>query len=75
VQLVINTFGASLRRKEDRFLVRANGRELALSAHKIQGILITTGVSITTDALQLAAENNVDVVLLPTQDAILQNKD
>ena len=64
MQLVINTFGASLRRKEDRFVVRANGRELALSAHKIQGILITTGVSITTDALQLAAENNVDVVLL-----------
>ena len=37
MQLVINTFGASLRRKGDRFLVRANDREIGLSAHKVQG--------------------------------------
>jgi CRISPR-associated protein Cas1 len=37
---------------------------LAVSAHKVQGILVTTGVSLSTDALQLAAANNVDVVFL-----------
>jgi CRISP-associated protein Cas1 len=64
MQLVINTFGARLRRRGDRFLVKAKERELAVSAHKVQSILITTGVSLTSDALQLAAEHNVDVVFL-----------
>src|SRR5262249_53999238 len=48
----------------DRFLVRAGDKELAVSAHKVQSILVTTGASLTTDALRLAAEHNVDVVLL-----------
>src|SRR5262245_33004704 len=64
MQLVINTFGARLRRQGDRFLVRAGERELAVSAHKVQSILIATGISLSSDALQLAAEHNVDVVFL-----------
>ena len=64
MQLVINTFGAHLRRQGDRFLVKAKERELAVSAHKVQSILITTGISLSSDALQLASEHNVDVVFL-----------
>jgi CRISPR-associated protein Cas1 len=64
VQLVINTFGATLRRQGDRFLIKAGDRELAVSVHKVQGIFIATGASLTTDALQLASEHNVDIVLL-----------
>ncbi len=64
MQLVINSFGAALRRQGERFLVRAGDRELAISAHKVQSILVATGVSLTTDALQLAAEHNIDVVLV-----------
>jgi hypothetical protein len=62
-QLAINTFGATLGRESDRFLVKAGVRRLSISAHKVQGILITTKVSLSTDALQLAA-HNVDVGML-----------
>jgi CRISPR-associated protein Cas1 len=64
MQLVINTFGARLRRQGDRFLVKAKDRELAVSAHKVQSILVATGISLSSDALQLASEHNVDVVFL-----------
>ena len=64
MQLVVNTFGAALRKQGDRFLIRAGDKELAVSAHKVQSILVTTGVSLSSDALQLAAENNIDVVFL-----------
>src|SRR5207253_2382908 len=40
MQLVINTFAAALRRQGDRFLIRAGERELAVSAHKVQSILV-----------------------------------
>jgi CRISPR-associated protein Cas1 len=64
VQLVINTFGASLRRRGERIEVRAGGRELSVSAHKVQSVLVATGVSLSSDVLRLAAEHNIDVVFL-----------
>lgn len=64
MQLVINTFGAALRKRGERFLVSADGREVAVSVHKVHSILVATGVMVSSDALQLAAEHNVDVVFL-----------
>src|SRR5438445_13839773 len=64
VQLVINTFGASLRKQGDRFLVQAGGRKFEASAHKVQSILITTGAHLSTDAIELANQHNIDLVFL-----------
>jgi CRISPR-associated protein Cas1 len=64
VQLVINTFGASVRRQGERFVVRAGGKEQAFSAHKVTGLLVATGATLTTDAVQLASVHNVDIVFL-----------
>jgi CRISP-associated protein Cas1 len=64
MQLVINTYGSSLQRHQDRFLILAGNRRAEYSAHKVQSILITTSVSVTTDALELAVCNKIDVVFL-----------
>ncbi len=64
MQLVINTFGANLRKQGERFLIRAGDKELTVSAHKVESILITTGASLSTDAVRLASEHNVDLVFL-----------
>ena len=64
MQLVINTFGASLRKRGEQFLVKAGDRKLAMSAHKVQSILVTTGVRLTTDAIELAISYNIDLVFL-----------
>jgi hypothetical protein len=44
MQLVINTFGASLLRKGDRFMVRARPNRLAVAAAKVSSILVQLGV-------------------------------
>src|SRR5437899_4963057 len=64
MQLVINTLGASLRRSGDRFSIQAGPKQLAVSAHKVQSILVTTGVLISSDAIELASEHNIDLVFL-----------
>jgi CRISPR-associated protein Cas1 len=64
VQLVINTFGASLRKEGDRFLVQAGDKRFAVSAHKVQSILITTAAHLSTDAIELASAHNIDLVFL-----------
>lgn len=64
MQLVINTCGASLRKQGEQFVVTAEGRRVAVSAHKVRSIVLTTAAHLTTDALALAVAYNVDVLLL-----------
>jgi CRISPR-associated protein Cas1 len=64
MQLVINTFGASLKRKGDRFVIRAGQNRLAVAAAKVQSILITTAVYLSSDVVALATANNIDIVFL-----------
>jgi hypothetical protein len=64
MQLVINTFGASLKRKGDRFVVRAGSNQSAVSAHKAQGIIVTTTVHFSSDANALAIAHNIDVIFM-----------
>jgi hypothetical protein len=54
MQLVINTFGASLRRKGDQFVVRAGSNRMAVSAQKVTSILVARAVHLSSDALVLA---------------------
>jgi CRISP-associated protein Cas1 len=64
MQLVINTFGASPRKQGDRFLVQAGQKQFAVSAHKVQSILVTAGAHLSTDAIELASAHNIDLVFL-----------
>lgn len=64
LQLVVNSFGASLRREGGLLRVQCAGRHVDLAPTTLSSILITTGVHFSTDAIQLAAEHNIDVVLL-----------
>jgi CRISPR-associated protein Cas1 len=64
MQIVINTFGASLRRQGDRFVVKAGAKRQAFSAAKVRSILVTTAVHLTSDAIVLAIQHNIDVVFL-----------
>src|SRR3954447_5485644 len=64
MQLVINTFGASLRKQSMQFVIQADDKRLAVSAHKVRSIVLANAVHLTTDALTLALEHNIDVVLL-----------
>jgi CRISPR-associated protein Cas1 len=64
MQLVINTFGATLRKEGDRFVITAGSKILAISAHRVQSILISTAAFLSTDAVEFAATHNIDLVFL-----------
>lgn len=63
-QLVINTYGTYLKKKDDCFQLKNEDNVIDVSPKKIKSIIISTGCFITSDALKLAIENNIDVVLL-----------
>jgi CRISPR-associated protein Cas1 len=64
MQLILNTFGASLRKKDGMFLIKSGDRRMTMSPRKVQTIWLATGVHLSTDAIRLALEHHIDIALL-----------
>lgn len=65
MQLIINTYGSYLHVKQKAFEIRAEEeKRKRISAKKIDSILITTGAAISSDAVKLALENNIEIQFL-----------
>ena len=64
MQLVINTRGSYLKKEKNCFLVKNDEKSFEVSADKVDSILITTSATISTDAIEFAVENNIDIVFL-----------
>jgi CRISPR-associated protein Cas1 len=64
MQLVINTYGAYLQKNGDCFKVKTDDKVFEISSKKVSSILISTAAYITTDAIKLAMENNIDIVFI-----------
>lgn len=64
MQIVINTRGSYLRKEHNCFLIKNEDRTFEVSAEKVDSILITTSATISTDAIEFAVANNIDIVFL-----------
>lgn len=64
LKLIINTPGGYINKVDERFKVSVDNIKQEYSGKKVEQILITTSATISTDALKLAIENNIDVVFL-----------
>jgi CRISPR-associated protein Cas1 len=64
MQLVINTRGSYLKKEKNCFLVKTDEKSFEVSADKVDSILIATAATITTDAIEFAVENNIDIIFL-----------
>jgi len=63
-QLVLNTYGAYLRKKGDCFQVKLEEKNVEIPVAKVDSILIATSAMLSTDAIQCAVDNNIDLVFL-----------
>ena len=64
MQLVINSRGSYLRKKNNCFLVKNEDKVFEVSVKKIDSILITTSAYLSTDAVKFAVDNNIDIIFL-----------
>jgi len=64
MQLVLNTFGAYLHRQGEMFRIKVGEEIKEVSSRKVSSILIATAATLSTDAIQLAVEKNIDIVFL-----------
>ncbi|WP_408956097.1 CRISPR-associated endonuclease Cas1 [Natroniella sp. ANB-PHB2] len=64
MQLVINTYGSYLHKAKGCFELKTEDKKTKISTKKVDSILITTGASISTDAIKLALDNNIEIQFL-----------
>lgn len=64
MQLIISTPGSYLHRKDGLFRLKIGEQQKDFSVYKISSILISTAASLSTDAIKLAIEHNIDVIFL-----------
>ncbi len=64
MELIFTTSGTYLSVKDGLFLVSVNKQKTAISPLKVERIIVSTEAVLTTAAIQLAVENNIDLVIL-----------
>ena len=64
MQLFLNTYGTYLQKKDGMFQVKIDEVKRVISPKKISSIVISNSATVSTDAIQLALDNNIDIVFL-----------
>ncbi len=66
MELVINTFGVSLNRDNEGFVVSSNDGRQRIPAEGITSIQVSRGAQISSDAVMLAVEREIEIVFNDT---------
>ncbi len=64
MDLIINTFGVSLSRENDAFVIMHNEGKQRIPPQGVKSIQMSRGAQITSDAVLLAIENEIEILFL-----------
>lgn len=68
MEIVLNTFGTSLNRDNQGFVISNQDGRQRIPAQGIRSIQIGKGAQITSDAVMLAIDNEIDIVFTDRSD-------
>ena len=64
MELILNTFGTSLNRDNEGFVITHKDGRQRIPVDGIKSIQISKGAQITNDAVMLAIENEIEVLFM-----------
>jgi len=64
MQIILSSFGSSLSKSGDMFAIYTKTVNRKVSPNKVSSILIFTGANISSDAIELALQYNIDILIL-----------
>jgi CRISPR-associated protein Cas1 len=64
MKLILNNNGLYLCKRGECFQIQSDNEKKEIAAVKVDQIMITTHAALTTDAIELALENNIDIIFL-----------
>lgn len=75
MQLILNTYGTTLRVKDGLFLIIVGDKQQEIAPKKVSSLLLTTGVFLSTDSIKLSrAMETCNSRSAGSQPSIHQNK-
>jgi CRISPR-associated protein Cas1 len=64
MELILNTFGVSLNRDNEAFVITKKGERHRIPVDDVKSIQISRGAQITSDAVMLAVEHEIEVMFM-----------
>ncbi|MBF4806413.1 MAG: CRISPR-associated endonuclease Cas1 [Pseudoleptotrichia goodfellowii] len=64
MDLYVDTYGTSIRKNGNLFQIKTEEQKSDISPLNLKTMILSKGVSISTDAIEMAVENNIDIVVL-----------
>ena len=64
MELILNTYGISLNRDNEAFVITKKGERHRVPVDEVKSIQISRGAQITSDAVMLAVEHEIDVMFM-----------
>ncbi|RLF87902.1 CRISPR-associated endonuclease Cas1, partial [Thermococci archaeon] len=64
MRILVDDYGVFVGKKNKCFVIRLKGEEKEISSEKVEQIIISKASSISSGAVELAVENNIDIVFL-----------
>jgi len=64
MELILNTYGVSLNRDNETFVIKTADTKQRIPPEGIKSIQISRGVQITSDAVMLAIENEIEIIFM-----------
>lgn len=64
MELYLNSFGSYLYKSGELFLIKISDEKKKISPKRLSSIIISSAATISTDAIQLAMEHNIDIIFL-----------
>ncbi len=64
MNIVLNSYGTSLLRKDDQLVIYKDGKKHAIDPQKVTSIIVYKGALISSDAILLAVENSIDIIFM-----------
>ncbi len=64
MEIVLNTFGVSLNRDNEAFVITQKGERHRIPVDDVKSIQISRGAQITSDAVMLAVEHEIEVMFM-----------
>ncbi len=62
--VVVDSYGAFVGKSGDRFVIKSNGETKEFASEDVEQILVSSAATVSSDAVFLAAEKNVDIAYL-----------
>ncbi|WP_372365246.1 CRISPR-associated endonuclease Cas1 [Candidatus Uabimicrobium sp. HlEnr_7] len=64
MELYLNSFGSYLYKSGELFLIKISDKTKKMSPKRLSSIIISSAATISTDAIQLAMEHNIDIIFI-----------